>query len=88
MMTIIDFLSAFYDDNHTEVALYDWRGEHRGDLKEVFCYALHNVPKKDDIVYWQLAEVEGKTILIIRLFSNFKGCPIEYHGQDDLDCPF
>ena len=50
-MTIIDFLSAFYDDNHTEVALYDWRGEHRGALKEVFCYALHHVPKKDDIVY-------------------------------------
>ena len=87
-MTIIDFLSGFYDDNNTEVALYDWRGEHRGALKEVFCYALHNVPKKDDIVYWRLAEVEGKTILIIRLFSNFKGYPIEYHGQDDLDCPF
>ena len=87
-MTIIDFLSGFYDDNHTEVALYDWRGEHRGALKEVFCYALHHVPKKDDIVYWRLAEVEGKTIIIIRLFSNFKGYPTEYHGQDDLDCPF
>ena len=87
-MTIIDFLSGLYDYNHTEVALYDWRGEHRGDLKEVFCYALHHVPKTDVIVYWQLAEVEGKTILIIRLLSNFKGYPIEYHVQDELDCPF
>ena len=34
------------------------------------------------------ALAEGKSSLIIRLFSNFKGYPIEYHGQDDLDCPF
>ena len=54
-MTTIDFLSGFYDDNHTEVALYDWRGEHRGDLKEVFCYAL--------IVYERDGQSE-KTIFI------------------------